>query len=97
MARQTGIILGMLSSILAALFTILNKGLLRTHSAEAITRHLHTELRYDLGSPSGAAEQPLDHFLFESQRGHCEYFSTALAVLLRAVDVPTRNVTGFGL
>ena len=36
---KTGIILGILSSMLAALFTILNKGLLRTHSAEAITRH----------------------------------------------------------
>jgi hypothetical protein len=63
--------------------------------AEAITRQLQRENRYDLASPSGAAEQPLDHFLFESHRGHCEYFSTALAVLLRAVDVPTRNVTGF--
>jgi len=31
-----------------------------------------------------------------SRRGHCEYFSTALAILLRTVGVPTRNVTGFG-
>jgi protein-glutamine gamma-glutamyltransferase len=33
--------------------------------------------------------------LFESKRGHCEFYSTAMAVLLRTLDVPTRNVTGF--
>jgi protein-glutamine gamma-glutamyltransferase len=65
--------------------------------ANAIQRHLqnHAEYRYDLGSPSGRAKQPLDDFLFESKRGHCEFYSTAMAVLLRAVGVPTRNVTGF--
>jgi transglutaminase-like putative cysteine protease len=63
--------------------------------AESIEHHLRTEYRYDLDSPSGAAKNPLDHFLFESKRGHCEFYSTAMAVLLRAVGVPTRNVTGF--
>jgi transglutaminase-like putative cysteine protease len=63
--------------------------------ASAIERHLRAEYQYDLESPSGAAKNPLDHFLFESHRGHCEFYSTAMAVLLRTVDVPTRNVTGF--
>ncbi|WP_437967008.1 transglutaminaseTgpA domain-containing protein [Sorangium sp. So ce260] len=63
--------------------------------ARAIQEHLRTEYRYDLASPSGADPHPLDHFLFESKRGHCEFYSTAMAILLRAVDVPTRNVTGF--
>ncbi|XXX76210.1 transglutaminaseTgpA domain-containing protein [Sorangium sp. So ce134] len=63
--------------------------------ARAIQERLRTEYRYDLASPSGADPQPLDHFLFESKRGHCEFYSTAMAILLRAVDVPTRNVTGF--
>ncbi|WP_044967112.1 MULTISPECIES: transglutaminaseTgpA domain-containing protein [Sorangium] len=63
--------------------------------ARVIQEHLRTEYRYDLASPSGADPQPLDHFLFESKRGHCEFYSTAMAILLRAVDVPTRNVTGF--
>jgi transglutaminase-like putative cysteine protease len=63
--------------------------------ASAIEKHLRTEFRYDLASPSGRAKQPLDDFLFESKRGHCEFYSTAMAVLLRAVNVPTRNVTGF--
>lgn len=63
--------------------------------AKAIEQRLESEYRYDNNSPSGGTKQPLDHFLFESKRGHCEYYSTAQAVLLRALDVPTRNVTGF--
>ncbi|MBM4364501.1 MAG: DUF3488 domain-containing protein, partial [Deltaproteobacteria bacterium] len=64
-------------------------------AARAIERHLRTEYRYDLESPSGAAANPLEDFLFESRRGHCEFYSTSMAVLLRSLGVPTRNVTGF--
>jgi hypothetical protein len=63
--------------------------------ARAIEARLRRDYRYDLASPSGKDPQPLDHFLFESKRGHCEFYSTAMAVLLRTLDVPTRNVTGF--
>jgi hypothetical protein len=63
--------------------------------ARAIEQHLRTEYRYDLASPSGRDPQPLDHFLFESKRGHCEFYSTAMAIMLRTLNVPTRNVTGF--
>jgi hypothetical protein len=51
--------------------------------------------QYDLTSPSGAAPDPLEHFLFESKRGHCEFYSTAMALMLRHLSVPSRNVTGF--
>lgn len=63
--------------------------------AKAIARRLRNDYLYDLSSPSGEDDQPLDHFLFESRRGHCEYFSTAMAVMLRTLDIPARNVTGF--
>jgi hypothetical protein len=33
--------------------------------------------------------------LFVSKRGHCEFYSTAMAVMLRTQGVPTRNVNGF--
>jgi hypothetical protein len=33
--------------------------------------------------------------LFELQEGHCEYFASSLAVLLREVGVPTRLVNGY--
>lgn len=63
--------------------------------ARRVEERLRTDYLYDLGSPSGAATNPLDHFLFESKRGHCEFYSTSMAVMLRTLGVPTRNVTGF--
>jgi transglutaminase-like putative cysteine protease len=63
--------------------------------ARAIEDHLRREFTYDLKSPSQGQPQPVDHFLFESHRGHCEFFSTAMALMLRAIGIPSRNVTGF--
>lgn len=62
--------------------------------AEAVERYLRT-FRYTLTIESGGAEQPVEDFLFRTHAGHCEYFSTAMAILLRTVGVHTRNVTGF--
>jgi len=63
--------------------------------ARAIETHLRHDFTYDLKSPSQGTPQPVDDFLFVSRRGHCEFFSTAMALMLRAVGVPSRNVTGF--
>jgi len=63
--------------------------------ARAIEDHLRREFTYDLRSPSQGQLQPVYHFLFESKRGHCEFFSTAMALMLRAIGIPSRNVTGF--
>jgi protein-glutamine gamma-glutamyltransferase len=63
--------------------------------ARRVEAALRKSYRYDLESPSGAARNPLDDFLFVSKRGHCEFYSTAMAVLLRTQGVPTRNVNGF--
>src|SRR5262249_18543335 len=53
------------------------------------------DYHYDVEAPSAREPQPLDHFLFEARRGHCQFFATAMAVLLRAQGVPARSVTGF--
>jgi transglutaminase-like putative cysteine protease len=63
--------------------------------ARAIEQHLREDYAYDTNSPAPRAREPLDDFLFESRRGHCEFFSSAMAVMLRDVGVPSRNVTGF--
>ncbi|MCK9905913.1 transglutaminase-like domain-containing protein, partial [Frankia sp. Cpl3] len=34
-------------------------------------------------------------FLFESQRGYCDHFSSAMAVMLRSIGIPVRWVKGF--
>ena len=53
------------------------------------------EYTYSLETPPLGGRLPLEVFLFEAKRGHCEYYSTSLAVMLRTLGVPTRNVTGF--
>jgi transglutaminase-like putative cysteine protease len=50
---------------------------------------------YSLDQANADKTDPLAGFLFEDRRGHCEYFATAFAVMLRAVDVPSRVVGGF--
>ena len=61
----------------------------------ATRRYLQSNFDYTLDLPDSRAEATLEHFLFERRAGHCEYFSTALAVLLRAQGIPARNVNGF--
>ncbi len=39
--------------------------------------------------------EPVDYFIFELKKGHCEYFASALAVLARLEGLPARVVTGF--
>lgn len=36
-----------------------------------------------------------DYFLFDAKQGYCEYFATAMTVLLRANSIPARVVTGY--
>ena len=38
---------------------------------------------------------PVEDFLVNRKKGHCEYFASALALLLRSVDIPSRMVNGF--
>ena len=38
---------------------------------------------------------PVEDFLVNRKAGHCEYFASALALLLRSVDIPSRMVNGF--
>lgn len=63
--------------------------------ALAVQAHLQRTYRYTTTLTAARGTEPLDGFLFEHRAGHCEYFATALAVLLRAVGVPTRHVNGY--
>ncbi len=38
---------------------------------------------------------PVEDFLFNRKSGHCEYYASAMALLLRAVGIPSRLVSGF--
>ena len=61
----------------------------------AINDFFHTEFDYTLELPRSAQEATLEFFLFERGEGHCEYFSTAMVVLLRNLGIHAREVNGF--
>lgn len=63
--------------------------------AEAIENHLRRDYGYTLELLPSAVPDPLATFLFERKKGHCEYFATAMAVMLRTLGIPSRMVTGF--
>ena len=51
---------------------------------------------YDLKAPKAPATvRPLDYFLFDSKRGLCQDFSTAMNVMLRMLGIPSRQMSGF--
>ncbi|MCW5801659.1 MAG: DUF3488 domain-containing protein [Deltaproteobacteria bacterium] len=63
--------------------------------AEAIQAWLTTNLTYTLQLEDPGGREPVDFFLFERRKGHCEYFASAFAILARAVGLPVRQVNGF--
>ncbi len=62
--------------------------------AGRIETHLRTKYSYSLEANIGGRD-PLLEFLFQAKAGHCEYFASAMAVMLRLNGVPSRVVTGF--
>ena len=63
--------------------------------AAAVARYLRGAYGYTLELPSHEVADPLAHFLFVRKKGHCEYFASAMAVMLRTLGIPSRLVTGF--
>jgi hypothetical protein len=61
----------------------------------ALTNYLRSTYAYTLTLTGKPGDDPLPHFLFETRAGHCEYFASALAVMLRTLGIPTREVNGF--
>ena len=66
----------------------------RYDEARAIEAHLQQEYGYSLEMRAGGPD-PLADFLFNVKTGHCEYFSTAMAVMLRTRGIAARVVNGF--
>jgi transglutaminase-like putative cysteine protease len=63
--------------------------------ARAIERNLRSDYGYTLQLPDREVADPLAHFLFVRRKGHCEYFASSMAVMLRSLGIPARLATGF--
>jgi transglutaminase-like putative cysteine protease len=63
--------------------------------ARALERRLRHDYGYTLELLPAPVADPLASFLFARKKGHCEYFASAMAVMLRTLGIPARVVTGF--
>lgn len=71
-------------------------GLGRLPPEEAI-RRIRAFFAEDFSYTLKAGKLSMDTFLEAERRGHCEYFASATALLLRAAGIPSRYHTGFAL
>lgn len=54
------------------------------------------EFTYSLDlSIEDASIDPIEDFMFNRKSGHCEYYASSLAIMLRSVGIPARMVSGF--
>lgn len=63
----------------------------------ALHGYFSREYRYSLFQAAGGGVSPLERFLTQTRAGHCEYFATATALLLRAAGIPARYATGYSV
>jgi hypothetical protein len=63
--------------------------------ARSIEAYLRSRYGYTLDLSGTPQSDPLPYFLFQKRAGHCEYFATAMTVMLRTLDIPARYINGF--
>jgi hypothetical protein len=61
----------------------------------AVESWLQTRGRYTDTPPDFGTRSPVEVFLLERSEGHCEYFASAMVLLLRRAGIPARIVNGF--
>ncbi|HKI85347.1 MAG TPA: transglutaminase-like domain-containing protein, partial [Thermoanaerobaculia bacterium] len=64
----------------------------RSHRLE---RYLMSNYQYSSSFTGQGGAMAVDEFLFDTKSGHCEYFASAMVLLLRSQGIPARLVTGF--
>ena len=75
--------------------SLVNKSDPEVVKANKILKYLMLNYGYSLDMERKTDASPLDEFLFERKEGHCEYFASAMAMLLRLNDIPSRVINGF--
>ncbi|MCS6783013.1 MAG: DUF3488 and transglutaminase-like domain-containing protein [Gloeomargarita sp. SKYBB_i_bin120] len=62
---------------------------------QAIRSYLAQNFTYTTDLPDPGDQPVVDAFLFTHRRGHCEYFATAMTLMLRSIGIPARLVNGY--
>lgn len=63
--------------------------------AQAMESYLRGKFSYTLNLTGKPGDDPLAHFLFDTRAGHCEYFASAMTIMMRTLGIPSREVNGF--
>ncbi len=63
--------------------------------AKAVERYLRNITYNDQIPGPGFTQDGVDYFLFDAKQGYCDYYASAMVVLLRSVGVPARYVRGY--
>jgi transglutaminase-like putative cysteine protease len=69
-----------------------------TGRARALEAYLRDSGKFSYSlkmSRSNPTLDPVEDFLVNGKEGHCEYFASALTLMLRSIDIPARMVNGF--
>ena len=80
---------------ITALADSITEGIDNRYDQVVAIRDYLRSFNYTRELPATAGQTSLDYFLFERREGHCEYFSTAMVMLLRTQGIHSRNVNGF--
>ncbi len=67
----------------------------RLEQCRSIESYFHREFQYSLEFKPSRKGDPVEEFLLEKKAAHCEYFATAMVILLRYAGIPARYVTGY--
>ncbi len=63
--------------------------------ARNLERYLMENYQYSLDFLGKAGRDPIEAFLFDRRKGHCEYFASSMVLMLRSVGIPARLATGY--
>lgn len=61
----------------------------------AVMQMFNREAYFYTLQPPALGRNPVDEFLFNSQRGFCEHYASAFSVMMRAAGIPARVVIGY--
>jgi transglutaminase-like putative cysteine protease len=65
-------------------------------AAKLLEKHLRENYQYSFESIFNSQNRtPVAKFLFDDKKGHCEYFASSLAIMLRTLGIHSRLITGF--
>lgn len=67
-----------------------------SRAARTIQDYLRSNFEYTLDEQYFPPDvHPIEYFLFELRRGHCEYYASAMAAMCRSVGINARVITGY--